>query len=173
MAMVSTPDASAPAPRVLLRVAMIALAAVATLTALSDLPGVFQDYGHTTPLLIFAQRAISARLVLAPFIAGAALLLAVTGRLRHTIVALATLSLLTWITELPSVAIHGLELSASGPGLFLFGTRFIYPLIAVAAILLALRNERLPLAAALVSLPTILAWLTVVIFTIGIMIYGF
>jgi hypothetical protein len=38
---------------------------------------------------------------------------------------------------------------------------------------LAIKNRRLALAALLVSLPTLINWTIVILFTISIMIYGF
>jgi hypothetical protein len=162
-----------PPPRTWLRVGLIVLAAIETLSALADFSGIFYDYNHTTALLIFAQGVTKTRLAIAPLIAGAALVFASIGRLRHAIVALAALVLVVWLTELPSIAIHGLELSGGFVGLHLIAQRFIYPVIAVAAIVLAVRNQRLALAGALVSLPRIVAWLGVLAFGIGVMIYGF
>jgi hypothetical protein len=47
------------------------------------------------------------------------------------------------------------------------------PLIALAALYLARRNERLGLATLLVALPTIVFWLGVIAFAVSVMIYGF
>ena len=50
---------------------------------------------------------------------------------------------------------------------------FIFPAAALAAAALALKDQRLPLAGLLVSLPTLFNWTGVVVFIIAVMIYGF
>ncbi len=161
------------APPLWLRIALVIVAAIETLNALSDFPGIFYEWNHTEPLVIFAQRLTTAKIALAPLFAGAALVYASIARVRYAIAALAVLALLRWLVEIPSLFIHGLELSATGPGLFMFAWWFIYPLIGVTALALAYRNRRLVLAGALVSLPTLAGIAMVVIFAIGVMIYGF
>ena len=169
----STTTPAAPPPHTALRVGLIVIAALETLSTISDFSGIFYDYQHETRLLQFAQGATSVKLALAPFIAGAALVFAVMGRLRHAIVALAALVLLGWLSELPSIAIHGLEWSLDLAGVIIFAQRFIYPLLAAAAIALAVRNRRLALAGVLISLPTIVFWSLALTFLINVMIYGF
>ena len=74
---IATAEAIEPsAPTHRLRVALIVISAIATLGAAKDVPGAFYDYGHTDPLLVFAQRVTTAKLVVSPFIAGVALLFA-------------------------------------------------------------------------------------------------
>lgn len=172
--MMPTATASArPTPQLLLQVALIIVSVVATWNALTAFPAFFIDFDHSTRVLDVAQRLIKARLAIAPVIAIAALVCAGRGWLRHAIVALAALLLVVWVTELPSVFIHGLELGGGLLGLTVFARRFLYPVMAVAAIVLAVRNERLVLAGILVCLPTVLAMAGVVAFAITIMIYGF
>jgi hypothetical protein len=157
-----------------LRIGLIALSAFVFLGALSDVPAVFSDYGHTDRLLIFAQRVTSLKLALAPLIAGAALVFAIRNKLTSAIVALATLMLVNWLAELPGIAIHGMELTGNSSYLlFIAAQRLLFPLLAVAAISLALRNERLATAAVLTAIPTAVNWLGVLIFAIGVAIYGF
>ena len=171
---IATAEISAPlALQARLRVALIVIGAIATLGALTNLSGAFHDYGHTDPLLVFAQRVTTVKLVLAPFIAGAALVFATFGRVRSAIAALAALMLTAWLSELASIPIHGLELSATGPGLFIAFERLAVPVLALAAIVFAVRNTRLVLATVFVTLPMLMAALGVVIFAIGVAIYGF
>ena len=172
--MTAPADAIALPPRhPVLRTMLAIVAAIELVGALTGLASLFYEYGHATPLLIWAQRATSVKLVLAPIIAAAALVLAAMGRLRNAIVALAALMLVAWASDLPSIAIHGLELSADFGGALAVLARFGYPLIGVAALILALRNQRLVLAGVLVSLPTIVAWAGVVAFAIAVSIHGF
>jgi hypothetical protein len=156
-----------------LRIALIVIGALATLGALTNVSGAFYDYGHTDPLLVFAQRVTTLKLLLAPFIAGTALVLAAFVRVRSAIVALAALMLTAWLSELPSIPIHGLELSATGPGLFIAFERLVAPVLGVAALAFAVRNTHLVLATVFVTLPMLMAALGVAIFAIGVAIYGF
>jgi hypothetical protein len=156
------------------RVGLVILSGLILLGALSDFPAVFFDYGHTDRLLIFAQRLTILKLALAPVIAGAALVLAIRNKVTHAIVALATLMLVNWLSELPSVAIHGMELTGNSSYLLVIvAQRILYPLLAIASISLALRNERLVTATVLTAIPMAVNWLGVVIFTIGVLLYGF
>lgn len=174
--MTMTADTTAlPAPtrQPLLRIALAVLAAIETLSAMTDLSALFFDYGHTDPLLVFAQAVTKAKIAVAPLFAIAAFVFAVSGRVRAAIAVLAALILLAWLSDLPSIAIHGLELSGGIAGMHALALRVIYPLVAIAAIVLARRNAHLGVAAVLVSLPTVIAWVGVIAFGIAVMIYGF
>lgn len=156
-----------------LRIALIVIASIEAAGALLGLPGIFYDFNPTTPLGKFAQWLTSADLVLAVPITLAALYFAVAGKSRYAIAAIAIRILVTWLSDLPSFWIHGIEWSLSYGGTAVAGYQIGAPLIALAAIYLACRNERLRLATLLVALPTICTWLGVLIFAIGAMIYGF
>jgi hypothetical protein len=162
-----------PAPSSRLRIALIVIAAIEAAGALTRTPAIFFDYGHTTALLKFAQALGSVDIALAVPLTLAALYFAVAGQPTRAIIALAIRILVSWACDLPSIAIHGWELSLDIAGLHIAAARFGAPLIAAAAIWLALRNERLWLATILVALPTVFYWIGVAVFTIAIMIYGF
>ena len=130
-------------------------------------------YNHPTGLLRFAQALIGANQVVALVLAAAALWLAFRGELRHAIMALAAMMLFEWVSELPSLFIHGYEASASLIGLVLFAKVFVYPVIAIIAIVLAVKNEQLPIAIVLVGLPLAVTIFGVVAFAVSVMIYGF
>ncbi len=170
MTLAASPAPSAPR---WLRVLLIAVALLDTLVALSSVPAIFYDYGDQTPLVAAAQTLNKAQLAIAPFLAGAALWFAIRHELRHAIVALAAAMVVAWITELPSIAIHGMELSADLPGMFLFARRAIYPVLAVGAIVLAVKNRRLGLAGIFVSVPTVLGIANTLMFAGAVMIWGF
>lgn len=155
-----------------LRFALMAIAAFVLTGAIMDFPIAFHDFGHTEPLLVFAQRVTSVKLMLAPLIAGAALYLAVTGRPRGTIAMLAALILMNWLSDLPTFPIHGFP-SFSVPGAMIIIERLVFPLLAVAAIVLALRDTRLGMAAIIVALPMLLTAINASLYMSGMMIHGF
>ena len=165
---------AAPAPHLWLRIVLAVVALVELADALSSVHNIFTDYHHATALLRFAQALTSVKLALAPLVAGAAAVLAVMGRTRHAIGALAALELLDWmLQDVWSIPFHGLELSLNFGGIEAFFHHFVFPAVAIAGAALALKDPRLALAGLLVSLPTLINWTVVVVFTIGIIIYGF
>jgi hypothetical protein len=157
-----------------LRIGLVLIAALEFLDALSGVQNIFTDYHHDTALLRFAQTLTSIMLALAPLLAGTALVYAAWGNLRRAILALAALVLAVWLLEgLPDIAIHGLRLSPDYGGVETFFHTFVFPAAALAAAALALKDQHLPLAGLLVSLPTLFNWTGVVVFIIAVMIYGF
>ena len=162
--------ARAPAPSIWLRIALIIVACIETLLSLSDFPEAFDLHGKPLSL---AQFLINARLAVHPLFAIVALVLAVRGRVRGAIVVLAVYVVVLSFSELPSFIRFGIEWNWSPIGLSLFGQQIVFPLLAVAAIALARRNERLWLAGIFVLLPTVNLILGVGIFAIGVMLYGF
>ncbi len=169
----NAPNATEPAvaprwPRIVLMI----FAAINGLNALSDLTSVIAN------LTDGANRGLdgwmlSANAALHPLLAIASFVLAVRGDLRRAIVALAAASLANWALDLlPSIVRQGLELRGFGgfETLFQFA---VLPLIAVMAIVLAARSERLGLATLLAVLPTVLGIAMVAAFTLTVMIYGF
>jgi hypothetical protein len=112
---------AAPAPHYWLRTALVVVALIELLDALSSVHNLFTDYHHETALLRFAQALTSVKLALAPLVAGSAVVLAVMGRTRQAIGALAILQLLEWIFEdVWSIPFHGLELSLDFGGIEAF-----------------------------------------------------
>ncbi len=99
-------------------------------------------------------------------------LFAVIGRVRYAIIALAAVVFMTWLNYMPSVVMHGLEFE--GIGAFETPARIIaFPLMAACAIALAARNQRLRFATALAGIPTFYSLVGLMIFAIGVSIYGF
>lgn len=87
---------------------------------------------------------------------------------------MAALILLTWVSYLPSVALHSLDIRGSLAVILIFTFQIIVaPLLALAIIWLAVRGERLKLATALAIMPTLVAVLSVVAFGVGVALYGF
>ena len=173
MTMAATGTTAQIAPPSALRIALIAITAITALGAMADFPIAFHDFGHIEPLLVFAQRVTAAKLMIAPLIAGTALFFAATGRLRGAIATLAALMLVTFISDLPTYPIHGFELDASLPGLFVLAERVVLPLLGVAALVLAIRNTHLVLATVFVALPKIVTLTGVILFAVGVAVHGF
>jgi hypothetical protein len=166
--------AAAPARHPWLRAALVIVAGYELWDALSNVPLIFADYENDAPVLRLAQTLILVNLALAPFVTAAALLFAVIGRLRHAIVALAVLELLTWLLDdLWSIYIHGLEVAATLGGAAVFAHHFVFPAAAIAAIVLALKERRLSLAVLLVSLPTLVKWIGIVLFNLAMWFYSY
>ena len=168
-----TATVDAPSRHRRIRSALIVIAAIESIGALFNIPAIFYDFNPTTPLGKFAQALGNVDHVLAALLTLAALYFAFASWLRLAIAALAIRILVTWLCDLPSIAIHGIEWSATFGGIQVAGYQIGAPLIALAALYLARRNERLGLATLLVALPTIFFWLGVLAFGISVMIQGF
>ena len=157
-------------PPAWLRLGLIAVAIIETIGGLSSVPVLFSE-GPA-----FTGWAFAVRIVLVPLLAIAALVFALMGRLPRAIMAMAALVLATWLAEEITSFLHPPKSPVSGAGVlgvYAVLQRFVYPVIAIAALVLAWRNERLVQAGLLASIPTILGALMVVAFGIGVMIYGF
>jgi hypothetical protein len=110
---------------------------------------------------------INARLFIHPFLAIAALVLAARRYLRAAIVVLAAYIL-------TALAI-GWSLDFALGGLSLLAQQVIFGPLAVTAIVLAILNKLLSLGAVFVALPSanlLLGMIPLILFTIGVMIYG-
>jgi hypothetical protein len=125
---------------------------------------------------------IIATIILRPIAAGAALFFLVRGHLTWALVSMAVVILLGWITYLPSIQLHGLDLSGNlvevtlGSAMVTAGLFFqliIAPAVALAVAGLALTGKQMTLATLLAVLPTLMGVLGVVAFGISVAIYGF
>lgn len=159
-----------PASRVWLRIALLAVAGFESLIGLTEFNGALDL--HDAPLS-FGQFVINARLAIHPFFAVAALVLAVLGYFRAAIISLAAYILVAWFSDLPTIARFGIEWDWSPVGLSLLAQQLIFPPLAVTAIVLAYLDRHLWLGALFVALPPANLLLGMIMFTIGIMIYGF
>ena len=120
----------------------------------------------------FGGFLIKAHIATHPVLALATLVFAAIGRVRYAVIALGAIVFMTWLNYMPSVVRHGLEFK--GVGAFETPVRIIaFPLMAACAIALAARNQRLRLATALASIPTFYSLIGLIIFAIGVSIYGF
>ncbi|MGA7211675.1 MAG: hypothetical protein WBX78_22715 [Pseudolabrys sp.] len=127
---------------------LVIVTAAELLDALSSVQSIFTDYHHETDLLRFAQGLTSIKLALSPLLAGAALVFAALGNIRYAIFALAAL-----MEE--------------------FFFYLVAPIVTIAAVLLAIKNQRISLASLLVGLPPLFKWVGVVLFITAVLIYGF
>lgn len=156
-----------------LRIVLIAAAFIETLGAVNDIPILFGDTSEV-PGPGLGGWIITAKLALGPIAAIAALVFALSGRIRPALAALAAVILLMWLSYLPSVAIHGLDFEGSAAVvlqmMFQIG---LAPFIAATVAALAARNQRLAFATALAVLPTLVSVLSIAAFAISVGIYGF
>jgi hypothetical protein len=162
--------AVSPASGVWLRRALLAIAAFETLLGLEEFSEAFDL--HAAPLS-FGQFVINARLFIHPFLAIAGLVLAARHYLRAAIIVLAAYILVAWLADLPTMARFGIEWDWSTLGLSLLAQQVIFAPLAVTAIVLASLDRLLWLCAIFVALPPANLLLGMILFTIGIMIYGF
>jgi hypothetical protein len=154
------------------RTLLIAIAAVESLGVLSAIFVLSGDLSEV-PGPGLGGWTVGVTLVLRPLLAIMALIFAMRGRLPHAIIVLGAVVLMRWLNMAPSVVLHGLEFKGSGD-VYASAHFLLSPVLAIAAIVLAWRDERrLAVPAILVSLPTIAEWLGVVAFAIAVAIYGF
>jgi hypothetical protein len=146
-----------------LRRVLLAVAAFETLNALIDLAVFGPDLNNESPLASFG----AIRLLIHPFFAIAALVLAARRYLRAAIVVLAAYIL-------AALAI-GWSLDFALDGLSLLAQQVIFGPLALTAIVLAILDKLLWLGAVFVALPSanlLLGMIPLILFTIGVMIYG-
>lgn len=156
-----------------LRTGLLVVAILEMLNALMSLPALFGGVADM-PGPGLGGVVVSATMVLHPVFAVAALVFYVRGHLDRAVLALAGVVLLAWLRLLPSLVLHGLE--AAGPAVVLLHAVLrvlVFPVLALAAINLARRGERLAVAALFVCLPTAIDVLGTIAFGIGVAIYGF
>ena len=172
---IPVPADAVPAPRQLgLRLLLAVVALLEAYNALSVVSDLFIA-GHKASGL---DGAIArAHLAVHPVLALAALLFALIGRLRDAIIVLGALVLVTWLNEMTSVVRHGLEFGSSYTAIQTTAQIIAFPLIAACAIAYAARDQRTGIAAVLVSIPSLFTVLfhavSVVVFAISVMMYGF
>jgi hypothetical protein len=156
------------------RLLFIIAAAVEVVGGLYDLPVLFGDLSQAQGL-DFGGAVMIAKIVLQPILAFLALALAIRGRMMDALLAMAAIIALTWLSFLPSIAIHGLDLKAGGisviAALFVFQI-FVAPIVALAVALLALAR-RWTAACLLAVLPTYLGVAGVIAFAVDVAIHGF
>ncbi|MBR1124356.1 hypothetical protein JQ628_22705 [Bradyrhizobium lablabi] len=172
---ISVPAGAVPAPR---HIGLRILLGVAALLE------AYNGLSVVTDLLIPGHKASGldgaiarAHLAVHPVLALAALLFVLIGRLRDATIVLGALALVAWLNEMPSVVQHGFDFGSSYTALQTTAQIIAFPLIAACGIAYAARNQRPAISAALVSTPTLFMVLfhavSIVVFAIGVMMYGF
>ena len=163
------PTDNAPAPRLLgLRVVLFIMALFEAYDGLSNVSILFGDMSKI-PGPGLGGFLIKAYIASHPLLALAVLVFTVVGSVRYAIISLAAIAFMTWLNYLPSG--DGFDFSISG---FEAAVRMIaFPLMAACAIALAARNQRLGIAAVLVSIPTLFTLFFVIAFVVSVAIYGF
>jgi len=156
----STEPATARPPYLALRIVLILFSLAEFLSALTDLP--LLPNSHPTPTIAWRVAVFlsDTRTVLAPPVAAAAFVFAIAGMLPHAVAAMATLLLvnacagITWAFTIGSV-----WLPLDFLGAQIMAPRYVYPLLAIAALVLLRRGGKLGLAGTLVLIPTGIVWL--------------
>ena len=160
-------DPPAPAPtsrRTGLRLALSAVALVEAWFGLSDMPHMADGLGGGL---------IKANLALHPVLAVAALAFAAMGRVRHAIVALGTVIIMVWLSDMPSIVAHGFDLRGTFSAAETMARIVAFPLIAACAIAYAAHDEHLGRATFLAAVPALFNVVMIVGFAVSVMIYGF
>jgi hypothetical protein len=156
------------------RLLFIIAAAIELIGGLRDLPILLGKLSEA-PGLDLGGAVLIAKIVLQPILAFLALALAIRGRMMDALLAMAAIIALTWLSFVPSIAIHGLDLKAGGisliAALFVFQI-FVAPIVALAVALFALARAWTP-ACLLAVLPTYLGVAGVVAFAVDVAIHGF
>ena len=156
-----------------LRIVLIVIALIKGMNALTNITILFGDFSDV-PGPGVGGALVKLAIAVNPLLAIAAFVLALRGRIQHAIVALAAMMAMTWLNDMPSVVLHGFDTSGSVSITLLMALQIVgYPLMAACASALALRDRSLIAATVMVCLPTVIAAGSLMVFAIGISIYGF
>jgi hypothetical protein len=167
------PRLDAARPSNWLRAYLIVIAIVEGLEGLGKIPILFAGDAEV-PGKGWGGWAVMSELALTLPFALIALFFLIKSDFRRGIAFVAGIGLLKWVSLLPSLANHPAEFPGSGfMGAYQVVQMMIFPLLMLMAIALCRKNERLTLAGYIAGLPTVAQWVGVVIFAIGIAIYGF
>ncbi len=91
----------------------------------------------------------------------------------NAILALGAIVFMTWLNYMPSVVRHGFDFNGPFALVQTSAQIIAFPLIAACAVAYAAREQRLGLATALVSIPTLFNLFSTMAFFVAIMIHGF
>ncbi|MTD95832.1 hypothetical protein GIW81_15945 [Hyphomicrobium sp. xq] len=156
------------------RLLLLIAAMIEFLGGLGSLPILFGDLNEVPGPGLDGQ-IILAGIVLKPLLALAALFFTVRGKIPYALVAMAFIILMAWLSYVPSVRLHGLDLSQGDAftTTMLGWELIVAPVLALAVAGLALRETQLTLATVLAVLPTLAHVLSVIAFGVSVAIYGF
>ncbi len=156
-----------------LRAALIAAAAWELTDALTSFGLLFADVDMTEIFGSIGGRILQATVAVRPFAALAVIILAALNRLPWAIMAMAAVVLITWLSAMPGFVLNRPDFDGVMTTLQTLFQIVACPLLAVMAIALAGRRRNLPLATALVCLPTVVSLIGLAAFAISVAIYGF
>lgn len=166
-------SAAASAPRRIgLRIALSAVALLELYSGMSSAPALLDEMSNI-PGPGIGGAIIKLHLAVHPVLALSALLFAAIGYVRHAVMALGALMLMTWLSYMPSVARHGLFFNGPYAALETTVQIILFPLMAACAIGYAARDQRLGAGTALVSTPTLFNLFTTMAFFVAVLIRGF
>jgi len=149
--------------------ALEALEAILNLPLIVDRPNLlFGPWAEVpeTALGIFLAKAL---VVCHPMLAIAALTFSITGRVRGALVALGAISILTWLSFLPTVVQNGPPLQGFGDIQWTVAQLLIFPLLAGTAVALAALKCRYSLATAMIVVPTAYNTFGMILFVIKVL----
>jgi hypothetical protein len=156
------------------RLLLLIAATIEFLGGLGSLPILMGDLNEVPGPGLDGQ-IILAGIVLQPLLALAALFFTVRGKIPYALVAMAFIILMAWLSYVPSVRLHGIDLSQGDAftSTMLGWQLIVAPVVALVVAGLALRETQLTLATVLAVLPTLAHMLSVIVFGISVAIYGF
>jgi hypothetical protein len=156
------------------RLLLLIAAMIEFLGGLNGLPVLLGDLNEV-PGPGLGGHTILAGIVLQPLLALAALFFTVRGKIPYALVAMAFIILLSWLSYVPSIRLHGLDLSQGDAftSTMLGWELIAAPIVALVVAGLALWEKHLTLATVLAVLPTLAHVLSVLAFGISVAIYGF
>jgi hypothetical protein len=96
-----------------------------------------------------------------------------TAMLRGAVLVAACLELVTWLPFLPGLLVEDWSGYTRGALAYMIFLLAVCPLLAIAGLTLAIKNQRIGLAAILVSIQPIAFVISVVAFAVGVFKYGF
>jgi hypothetical protein len=166
---------SVPSHHIWLRAGLVIVAGLELMDAVPNVGTIAGLNPDADTLTHLAHELLDLKLVLSPLAAAAAFVLAAIGRLRPAILALVAFAFMGWaLDDVWVIAIHGFEFRPDRyyGSMDAFAHQVVFPLGALAAVALALRNRHLAWAGFLASLPPLFNWTVVILFTISIMLHG-
>jgi hypothetical protein len=143
---------------------LVTLAALAELVeSAAHVPALFMDHAQIPGPGLGGAATLTA-IALKPLLSITAIGCALTNWQRAATCALAGVGICTWLNDLPALLSHGLDVSLGFASLQLLTDAGLVLPVAIAAIWLALRTNRLGLAAALACLPTAIKLSVLIVF---------